>query len=163
MCLFSKRSWKLISILALVMLMTNVATPVQAQPGKDKGELTQDVNGTQALVCDGVSRDVVQIQGSYTIRYNVLYDDQRLQIHLHMTDVNLSVQSIITGELYKVHEVSHSSENRTQGAWTFTQIIHFRLSAPSGLTYRETYKGHFTVNANGEMTNGSSEWSYECK
>jgi hypothetical protein len=160
MCLLSKRWWKIIAVLAL---MTTMAAPVQAQPEKEKGEYTESVNYVQDLVCNGYTRDMVHIQGGYSLRYNVLYDDKRLHIHLHKTDVNLLAQSIVTGEPYLVHEVWHSSENSNNGAWTFTQIIRFRLSARSGLTYVSEYKGHFTINANGELTNGVSQWSYECK
>ena len=119
-------------------------------------ESLYDMNGSYyAIECqDGQLSELVALQGQVFERFTLLYNASG-GIHLgyHTMPVGLTGVGTESGEEYRVKEQEHGSFRQTLMGATGSYRQSLRLaSRASARSFEMIVRGHYTVNANGELT-----------
>jgi hypothetical protein len=141
----------------------------QTKTGADRSveESLYDMSGSQVPIgCDDTAEsELVALEGQIYERFTVLFNPAGgFHAGYHTMPVGLRGVGTVSGEEFRVKEQDHGSYNQTlMGAvGTYRQSI--RLAGrTTGRSFEVTVKGHYTVNANGELSVQREKAVFACE
>ena len=107
-----------------------------------------------SIECEGGQQsELVALQGQIFERFTLLYNPSgSIHLRYHTMPVGLAGVGTVSGEEYRVKEQEHGSyvQTLTGNVGTYRQSIRL-VSRTSQRSFEMIVRGHYTLNANGEL------------
>ena len=129
-------------------------------------EALYDLTGssTQIECEDGQSSELVALEGQVFERFAVIYNPSgSFHTTYHTMPVGLKGVGAVSGEEYRVKEQDHGSFGQTLTGLvgSYRQILRLE-GRTSGRSFSMVVRGHYTINANGELTVEREKAIFSC-
>jgi hypothetical protein len=148
------------------------AAPLAASLSSSNGaersveESLYDLTGSSTQIeCEnGQSSELVALEGQIFERFAVIYNPSgSFHTTYHTMPVGLKGVGAVSGEEYRVKEQDHGSFGQTLTGLvgSYRQILRLE-GRTSGRSFSMVVRGHYTINANGELTVEREKAIFSC-
>ena len=119
-------------------------------------EALYDLSGsfTQIECENGQSSELIELEGQIFERFTVMLDPSGgFHASYHTMPVGLQGVGVVSGEQYRVKEQDHGAFTQTLTGLvgSYRQAVRL-VGRASGRSFSMIVRGHYTINANGEIT-----------